>query len=407
MAEDIALQQEQPQQHQHHHTLGIDETHASFFQDDRPLDVEQDQQPPEPPTPPQRASRPDVAAEDLQLGGQGDDQIQQLQLAAQMSQALREVVGSSTAATENNYDSQQEPNLSSLQQLQDEEHDAEMHSSAPSIPEAHGLSELPDTQDLQQTLEQVIPHHEHQQDPPPQHAPHPPHLPPSQHNHYLASPSQPTLAPAVPAGGTQSQYALGDMTPPRKRSKVSRACDECRRKKIKCDATSESGEEICSNCRRSNVRCMFSRVPQKRGPSKGYIKELADRINSIEGKLGGQSVAEALAGELTSRRNLGESHAASAQGDDIRKRPFSHISSNNFSTPTPSRQPGWSSDSRPVINQQPSYSANGLALKPILPRENISSTPTRTPGVDGLRPNSHATQPPTTHTEVGDNVYHA
>lgn len=405
VAEDIALQHDQPQQHQHHHNLSIVETHASFFQEDRPLDVAHDQQQPEPPTPPQRASRPDVAAEDLQLGSHGDDQIQQLQLAAQMSQALREVVGSSTAAADNGYDPQQEPNLSSLQQLQDEEPDAEMHSPAPGISDAHGLPELPDTQDLQQTLEQVIPHHEHQQDPPPQHAPHPP---PSQHSHYLDNPSQPLLAPAVPVGGTQSQYALGDMTPPRKRSKVSRACDECRRKKIKCDATSENGEEICSNCRRSNVRCMFSRVPQKRGPSKGYIKELADRINSIEGKLGGQSVAEALAGELTSRRNLAESYTASTQGDDLRKRPFSHISGNNLSTPSASRQPGWSSsDSRPSINQQPSYSANGLALKPILPRESISSAPARSPGADGVRINLHATLPPTTHPEVGDNVYHA
>ena len=55
----------------------------------------------------------------------------------------------------------------------------------------------------------------------------------------------------------------------RKRTKVSRACDGCRRKKIKCDAQSE--EVPCSNCRRSTVECQFSRVPQKRGPSKGYV----------------------------------------------------------------------------------------------------------------------------------------
>jgi hypothetical protein len=70
------------------------------------------------------------------------------------------------------------------------------------------------------------------------------------------------------APGT-TQYQLPDTTPPRKRSKVSRACDECRRKKIKCDAQSEASEQPCSNCRRSNVQCLFSRVPQKRGPSKG------------------------------------------------------------------------------------------------------------------------------------------
>lgn len=66
------------------------------------------------------------------------------------------------------------------------------------------------------------------------------------------------------------QYAMPDGIPPRKRSKVSRACDECRRKKIKCDAPSDTGDTPCSSCARSSIRCLFSRVPQKRGPSKGY-----------------------------------------------------------------------------------------------------------------------------------------
>lgn len=77
----------------------------------------------------------------------------------------------------------------------------------------------------------------------------------------------------APVPGEQQlppQYAMtGDNVPPRKRSKVSRACDECRRKKIKCDAQSDTGESPCSSCARSNMRCLFSRVPQKRGPSKG------------------------------------------------------------------------------------------------------------------------------------------
>lgn len=67
-----------------------------------------------------------------------------------------------------------------------------------------------------------------------------------------------------------SPYPLADGTTPRKRSKVSRACDECRRKKIRCDATTESGEEQCSSCKRVGTHCQFSRVPMKRGPSKGY-----------------------------------------------------------------------------------------------------------------------------------------
>lgn len=84
--------------------------------------------------------------------------------------------------------------------------------------------------------------------------------------------------------------SYGDQSARRKRSKISRACDECRRKKVRvfcwqdatggksltlpisqvrCDASSESGVDACSNCRRLGVSCQFSRVPMKRGPSKG------------------------------------------------------------------------------------------------------------------------------------------
>ncbi|KAH8427729.1 putative C6 finger domain protein [Aspergillus melleus] len=79
--------------------------------------------------------------------------------------------------------------------------------------------------------------------------------------------------------------SYGDQSARRKRSKISRACDECRRKKVRCDASSETGVETCSNCRRLGVVCQFSRVPMKRGPSKGYIKELAERLHTLESQM--------------------------------------------------------------------------------------------------------------------------
>lgn len=66
------------------------------------------------------------------------------------------------------------------------------------------------------------------------------------------------------------------------RTKVSRACDECRRKKIRCDAVDEAGTTPCTNCARTGLNCAFSRQQLKRGPSKGYIKELAERLHSLE-----------------------------------------------------------------------------------------------------------------------------
>lgn len=414
---EMALQDEQ--QHQQYQSPPVEDPHTSFFEGDRQLDVSQEPHQPEPPTPPQRASRPDVAAEDLQLGGHGDhgdDQLQQLQLAARMSQALREVVGSSSNVEDHTYASQQDSALQSLQQLEDHSPETELHAHAHGLPEEHDLPEvhelpeLPESiqpsiqQDLQQTLQQVMQHPESQEDPQPQHTPQPP---PPQHVHYIATPQQHAIAPAVAGSGTQPPYSLGDMTPPRKRSKVSRACDECRRKKIKCDAASETGEESCSNCRRSNVRCMFSRIPQKRGPSKGYIKELADRINSIEGKLGSQAAADILSGEVASRRELGESYTVAALGEDLRKRTFSQISNETFPTPTTNRHQAWSSEPRPAFAQQTAYSANGLALKPILPREVTTSTPTRTPGMDSVRDSSQGPQASTVSLDVGEQVYHA
>ncbi|QHS74556.1 Rgt1p [Saccharomyces paradoxus] len=67
----------------------------------------------------------------------------------------------------------------------------------------------------------------------------------------------------------------------KKRTKASRACDQCRKKKIKCDYKDEKG--VCSNCQRNGDRCGFERVPLKRGPSKGYTRSTSHpRTNEIQ-----------------------------------------------------------------------------------------------------------------------------
>ena len=83
-------------------------------------------------------------------------------------------------------------------------------------------------------------------------------------------------------GGSHESIEYASSRDKQQRSKVSRACDECRRKKIRCDAVDETGSTPCSSCKRSSLLCAFSRQPMKRGPSKGYIKELADRLNTLE-----------------------------------------------------------------------------------------------------------------------------
>ncbi|KAF2494527.1 hypothetical protein BU16DRAFT_618600 [Lophium mytilinum] len=137
---------------------------------------------------------------------------------------------------------------------------------------------------LQENLQQHLGRHIASA-PPQEHSLNPPH-------HQVHTPIRPTHSPQQMAQNglmsleDQGHY-IDDGSGSRKRSKVSRACDECRRKKIRCDATSENGPEACSSCKRTGARCQFSRQPMKRGPSKGYIKELADRLNTLESQIGG------------------------------------------------------------------------------------------------------------------------
>ena len=69
---------------------------------------------------------------------------------------------------------------------------------------------------------------------------------------------------------TSSASTSGSGPSGRRRVKASRACDQCRKRKIKCDYNDEKG--ICTNCSKNGEKCTFDRVPLKRGPSKGYTR---------------------------------------------------------------------------------------------------------------------------------------
>jgi hypothetical protein len=50
-----------------------------------------------------------------------------------------------------------------------------------------------------------------------------------------------------------------------KRRRIARACDMCRKKKIKCDGKLPS----CSHCENYKTECVFTQVEKKRTPPKG------------------------------------------------------------------------------------------------------------------------------------------
>ncbi|ORZ06882.1 fungal-specific transcription factor domain-domain-containing protein [Absidia repens] len=67
-----------------------------------------------------------------------------------------------------------------------------------------------------------------------------------------------------------------------KKRRVTRACDFCRRKKVKCYF---SPGKSCSNCISYGITCEFNDGSKKRGPPKGYIDALEKRIRQIESTL--------------------------------------------------------------------------------------------------------------------------
>lgn len=63
----------------------------------------------------------------------------------------------------------------------------------------------------------------------------------------------------------------------KQRQRPGKACEECRRRKLKCNGA----EPQCSVCADSGVECVVIREREARGPKKGYLKVLKDRIGTI------------------------------------------------------------------------------------------------------------------------------
>ncbi len=97
--------------------------------------------------------------------------------------------------------------------------------------------------------------------------------------------------------------------------------------------------------------------------SSSYIKELADRINTIEGKL--NTNVDGL-----ERSASNEAFASPGLVDESRKRPFSNISNDAFQTPPPNRfSSTFTADHRPILPYlQPEFRGqNELGIKPAAP----------------------------------------
>ncbi|KAF8458322.1 fungal-specific transcription factor domain-containing protein [Terfezia claveryi] len=114
---------------------------------------------------------------------------------------------------------------------------------------------------------------------------------PMEYSHSPTAPSPPQHFGSVPDGQTipavlfhpgQHPSASDDGQDP-KRRRIARACDMCRKKKIKCDGRLPA----CTHCANYNTECVFTLVEKKRNPPKGakYIEGLENRLGRMESLL--------------------------------------------------------------------------------------------------------------------------
>ncbi|KAI8145964.1 hypothetical protein BJV82DRAFT_30689 [Fennellomyces sp. T-0311] len=94
--------------------------------------------------------------------------------------------------------------------------------------------------------------------------------------------SQSKSAPKVVVG---RQLTLKDFVR-KKRTRIRRSCDACRKRKIKCDS---NVVRPCTGCRNSGDDCEFLLEARRPGPpSKEYLETLEDRLKRLEGLLSSQ-----------------------------------------------------------------------------------------------------------------------
>ncbi|TYJ54919.1 hypothetical protein B9479_004427 [Cryptococcus floricola] len=73
------------------------------------------------------------------------------------------------------------------------------------------------------------------------------------------------------------------MTDHAKKRRLERACDVCRRKKIRCNRPQDTDNtDKCIYCQEGGLECTYNEEAQRRGPPKGYVDALEHRCGRLE-----------------------------------------------------------------------------------------------------------------------------
>ncbi|ODN97198.1 hypothetical protein I350_08178 [Cryptococcus amylolentus CBS 6273] len=75
---------------------------------------------------------------------------------------------------------------------------------------------------------------------------------------------------------------MADAANQRRLGRLERACDVCRRKKIRCNRPKHTDTDKCIYCQEGGLECTYNEQAQRRGPPKGYVDALEHRCGRLE-----------------------------------------------------------------------------------------------------------------------------
>ncbi|KAK2067922.1 hypothetical protein P8C59_001621 [Phyllachora maydis] len=130
------------------------------------------------------------------------------------------------------------------------------------------------------------------------------------------------LPPDMLSAHMFADHGMMDDTNEAKRRRIARACDMCRKKKIKCDGKLPA----CTHCVNYKTECIFTQVEKKRNPPKGakYIEGLENRLGRMESLLR----LSGLLGEDDGATDLGTLEKKLAEKHQQAARHACHVASN-------------------------------------------------------------------------------
>ncbi|CAO1618187.1 unnamed protein product [Sympodiomycopsis kandeliae] len=195
----------------------------------------------------------------------------------------------------------------------------------------------------------------------------------SQHG-YTPAPQHAPSENGLDRKNSGSKHAVQDEDddldgPGSKRRRVQRACDVCRRKKIRCDGF-QPEKNACSNCITYGQECKFEEAAKRRAPPRSYVEALEARMERMD------RLVQELAPGVDFCERIGR--PVRLPDDTNKDKDGSQKASSTFVKPSPPIEP-----SQPASSILPSDPSQREALIARLGGSHVSPSPNDTDSDEG------------------------